>query len=391
MTKILLVANTDWYLYNFRLSLAKFLRRRGMYVVMVSPFGRYVENIRAAGFPWVEWSVDRRSISGATEIRALLDLCRIYRREKPDLVHHFTIKPVLYGSMAARWAKVPAIINAITGLGYLFLRQSLVTRVLRTAVMLAYRFLLRGDRVFTIFENESNRQFFISHHLVQPEQAAVIEGVGVDVEHFVPAPEPLTQEIVVLFPARLLREKGVEVVADAARLLRGHYPIRFILAGEPDPGNPGSVTEEQVRAWEAEGLVEWWGWQTNMVEVYRQSHIVVLPSLGEGIPTALLEAGACARPVVTTDVPGCHDVIVDGENGLIVPPNNPQALAEAIERLLRDPQLRLKLGQAGRARVLERFTDDRINYQTWAVYRHMLSLPDSEVGNEGMTVKKSVD
>jgi glycosyltransferase involved in cell wall biosynthesis len=374
VTKILLVANTDWYLYNFRLSLAKFLCHQGVDVVMVSPSGRYVESIRAAGFPWVEWPVERRSVSWVAESRALLRLRGIYHFEKPDLVHHFTIKPVLYGSMAARWVGVPAIVNAITGLGYLFLHESPMTRLLRGVVMLAYRFLLRGDRVFTIFENESNRQFFILHRLVQPEQTTVIEGVGVDAEHFVPAPEPSTPEIVVLFPARLLREKGVDVVVEAARQLRGRYPVRFVLAGEPDPGNPGSITEAQVRAWEAEGLVEWWGWQTDMVKVYHQSHIVVLPSLGEGIPTALLEAGACARPVVTTDVPGCRDVVIDGENGLLVPPNDPQALAKAIEQLLRDPQLRLRLGQAGRARVLERFTDDRINHQTWAVYRRLLVL-----------------
>lgn len=378
MTKILLVANTDWYLYNFRLSLAKFLRYQGVDVVMVSPSGRYVENIKAAGFPWVEWQVERRSMSWITESRAFLRLRGIYRSERPELVHHFTIKPVLYGSMAARWVGVPAIVNAITGLGYLFLHESPMTRLSRGMVMLAYRFLLRGDRVFTIFENESNRQFFILHRLVQPGQTTVIEGVGVDAEHFVPAPEPSTPEIVVLFPARLLREKGVDVVVEAARQLRGRYPVRFVLAGEPDPGNPGSITEAQVRTWEAEGLVEWWGWQADMVKVYHQSHIVVLPSLGEGIPTALLEAGACARPVVATDVPGCRDVVVDGENGLLIPPNDPQALAKAIERLLHDPQLRWRLGQAGRERVLERFTDQYINWQTWAVYQRLLSLPFSE-------------
>lgn len=367
----MLVANTDWYLYNFRLSLAQFLRQKGWQVVLISPPGRFVPAIQREGFRWVEWELDRRSMNPVRELIALFQLWLVYRREKPDLVHHLTVKPVLYGSLAAVFAGVPGIVNAITGLGYLFLNDEWFTRQVRRLVKGLYRGVLNRPNAVVIFENETNRRQFIEEGLVRRDQTFLIEGVGVDVERFSPQPEAEGVPVV-LFPARLLREKGIYTLIEAARLLKPRCEVRFWLAGDVDEGNPGSVSPAEVRGWVEEGLVEWLGWQVDMPAVYAQSNLVVLPSWGEGIPTALLEAGACARAVVTTDAPGCRDVIEDGFNGRLVAVEDAQELAEAIHELIHNPGERQRMGENARKRVVERFSDEVVNRQTWQVYQQVL-------------------
>lgn len=369
--KLALVANTDWYLYNFRLSLARFLRERGWEVVLISPAGRFVRALEKEGFRWRQWQVHRRSMNPFQEAAALVELWGLYRQERPLIVHHLTIKPVLYGSLAAFFSGVPLVVNAITGLGYLFLNDRRLTRMARRLVLLAYRWLLKRRNTAVIFENETNRQQFIQAGLVHADRSWLIEGVGVDIKRFIPQPEP-NGEPVVLFPARLLREKGIYTLIDAARLLKPRCLLRIRLAGEVDDGNPGSVSPDEVQQWVEEGLVEWLGWQADMPAVYAQSHLVALPSWGEGIPTALLEAAACARAVVTTDAPGCRDVVEGGFNGLLVEVENAAALADSIQYLLENPHERQRMGANGRQRVLERFSDDRIHAQTYQVYRWLI-------------------
>jgi glycosyltransferase involved in cell wall biosynthesis len=177
----------------------------------------------------------------------------------------------------------------------------------------------------------------------------------VDANYFTPLPEPPGIPTIIL-PGRLLWDKGVGVLVNAARILHNRVDVRVALVGQPDPGNPATVDQASIDSWVKEGLIEWWGWQTDMREVYAKSHIVTLPSMGEGLPTALIEAEACNRPIVTTDVSGCRDVVEDGANGFLVPPNDPAQLAEALEKLVCDPGLRVRMGQAGRELVLRRFT-----------------------------------
>jgi len=368
--KVLLVANTEWYLYNFRLSLARYLRDRGHEVVLVSPSGPYAPRLQSAGFRWLAWEVGRRTVNPLQEVDALNRLTRIYRAERPDLVHHFTVKPVQYGSLAAQRVGVPAVVNAITGLGYVFLEDRFPGRLLRPVVLGLYWLAFRHPNYAVIFENETDRDTFYSLRLVRPERARVIQGVGVDVDRFCPQPEP--DEPLVVFPSRMLLDKGLGVLVEAARLLRERRMVRIALVGEPDPGNPATVTEADLCGWEAEGLVEWWGFREDMAAVFAGCQVVTLPSMGEGLPTALIEAAACGRPIVTTNVPGCRDVVQDGVNGLLVAPNQPQALAEAIERLLDDPDLRQRFGQASRQIALERFRNQVINERTLAVYQSVL-------------------
>lgn len=371
MPKVILVANTDWYLYNFRLSLARFLSAQGLDVVLVSPPGRYTEQLQSSGFRWLSWQVGRQTLAPWTEIGAFSALHRIYRQEKPQVVHHFTIKPVLYGSLMARLQHIPAVINSITGLGYIFLSQDNKARWLRLLVTGLYHTALKHPNNAAIFENETDRQVFINLGLIPVEHTHVIEGVGVDSERFTPIPEPQGIPLIVL-PARMLWDKGVGTLVEAAKLLQPRLHVRIALVGDPDPGNPANIDESTLRDWTEQGLVEWWGWQMDMPGVYAQSNLVTLPSLGEGVPTALLEAASCGRAIVTTDVPGCREVVKHGSNGLLVPPKDPASLAEALYKLLMDPHLRGSMGAAGRQMILDKFTSARVNQATFEIYSHLL-------------------
>ena len=377
--KIILAANTDWYLFNFRMTLAEDLRRSGHEVVLVSPPGKYTELMQASGFQWVEWDVSRKAMSPLGEFRAVSRLLKIYLTIKPDITHHSTMKPVLYGSIAARRAKVSGIVNSITGLGYIWLSSSRKAKALRPLMKLMFKNSLRGHKVRLIFENSSDQDFFIRERLVHSEQTVVIPGVGVDSDRFSPSPEPVGKPVI-LFPSRILWDKGVGDLIEAARILHKTHDIRIVLAGKPDPGNPTSVDENTIHIWVKEGLVEYWGWMEDMAQVYHQSQIVTLPSLYEGVPTALLEAASCERPIVATDVPGCRAIIRDGVNGFLVPVHNPQALADALGKLLQDASLRHKMGKAGRKIILEEFAVQIVNQRTIAVYNEMVK-PDNQNHN----------
>jgi glycosyltransferase involved in cell wall biosynthesis len=367
--KVLLVANTDWYLYNHRLALAQFLRRQGFEVVLVSPPGSYTSQLAQAGFRWVEWPVGRASTLPWQEARAVLRLASIYKEERPHLVHHFTIKPILYGTFAARLAGVRSTVNSVTGRGYIFLSAETKARLLRPAVKLLYRFTLRSTHSQIIFENGFDQQYFIENHLSAAGRTHLIPGVGVDPQKFIPLPEAEGLPVIT-YAGRLLWDKGVGILIEAGRRLRDRgLSFRLALVGEPDAGNPSSIGAATIQQWVTQGDAEWWGFQAEMVRVYQQTHIVTLPSFGEGVPTTLIEAAAMGRPLVATDIAGCREVIRDGENGFLVPMHDPVALAGALEKLLIDPGLRQRMGAAGRQIVLEKFTHEIINRQTAEVYR----------------------
>lgn len=375
MARIALVANTEWYLYRFRLALAEFLRDQGHTVVLISPPGPYAARLQSAGFEWHGWPVGRDSTQPAGELLALLRLRGLYRSIQPDLAHHFTVKPVLYGTLAARSCALPAVVNAITGRGYIFLNQGAAGALLRAFTRPLYRAVLRGPRQTPVFENEADRDFFAGQGLVDPTRAAVIPGVGVDTRLFSPGDSALRRDgpPLVVFPARMLYDKGVDTLVAAARQLRAvGRPLRLALVGGLDPGNPSGLAEGQLREWEREGLAEWWGFREEMVDIFRAADIVCLPSLGEGLPTVLIEAAACARAIVATDVPGCREVVVDGETGRLVPPGDPAALAAALDALAAAPDLREQMGRAGRERVLAHFSAPLIHRLTVEVYRGLL-------------------
>lgn len=377
--RIALVANTDWYLYNYRLSLAREILAAGGEAILISPSGAYVPRIREEGFLWLRIGLRRLSVNPFRESHALLGLVRLYLRHKPDLVHHFTHKPVIYGSLAARIAGGIPVVNSVTGLGYLFTHPGWRAVGLRRLALPAFRIALAAPKMRVIFQNTGDKNVFVRSGLVQSAKCAIIPGSGVDPDRFRPWPEPAGDPIV-LMSSRMLWDKGVADLVDAARKLRTEKAkFRLILAGAIDVGNPTAIPQQQLHAWEDEGVLEWIGQQDDMPSLLARSHIVVLPSYGEGIPRALVEAASCAKPIITTDVDGCREVVKDGVNGILVPPRNAAALATAIERLIGDAETRRGMGRRGREIVLKDFTDAAINRQTLAEYRRLVELREQHL------------
>lgn len=376
MLKILLFANTDWYLYNFRLSLAKDLRDQGHDVILLSPPGHFQKLLQEDGFQLITFTFSRQGINPIYEIWTLWQLIRTYQKVRPDIVHHFTIKPVIYGSLAAHFLSIRGTINSITGLGHLFIDPSPVTRFLRVVAKWLYRISLRNTQV--IFENPEDREIFINKRLLKAAHTHLIPGTGVDVEKFRPV-QKKNDIPVILFSSRMLATKGVLEYMEAVRILKQNgIKARFALAGATDPGNPASVTDGQIESWSQSGLVEWWGWREDMPNTLAQTDIFCLPSYREGVPNALIEACACGLPIVTTDVPGCRDVVTHGVNGLLVPVRDAFALAQALETLLTSPELRQRMGMAGRETAINKFSITKVNAETLSVYK--LLLPASQSG-----------
>ena len=365
--KVLLFANTDWYLYNFRLPQVLALRERGDEVILVSPDGPYGPRMQDLGIRWLPFPLARRSLNPFAGFQTVIRLLKLYRREKPDLVHHFTVKCVLYGSLVCHALGIRSVVNSVTGLGYIFMEGGKARMWLRGFIKLSYRLLLQNTWV--IFQNPDDRSAFLESHLVDPKRVALIRGSGVDIQRFFPRPEPSGIPLVVL-PARMLWDKGVGEYVEAARMLKAKgLRARFALVGDSDIENPTSVPVSHLRAWENEGVIEWWGWNEKMQEVYAQAAIVCLPSYREGLPKTLIEAAACGRPIVTSDVPGCREVVRQGKNGLLVPARDAAALAKALLDLLQNPSLCSEMGRRGRIIAEKEFSMELVISQTIAVYQ----------------------
>jgi glycosyltransferase involved in cell wall biosynthesis len=278
-------------------------------------------------------------------------LYKLYRCLRPDIVHHITAKPVLYGTLMARVTDIPCVVNAVPGLGFVFIAEGVKGSLRRKALELAYYTLLRHPNMEVIFQNTDDLQHFLSHHMVRTEQCQLIKGSGVDLSNFHPKTEPGGIPVVIL-PSRMLTDKGVREFAIAARQLRDlGVAARLALVGDCDPGNPASLSDITINNWVSEGILEWWGYRSDMSAVMSQAHVICLPSYREGLPKVLAEAAAAGRAIVTTDVPGCRDVVDDGQTGLLVPPRDADALARALKRLIEDPTLRQEMGTRGRAKA----------------------------------------
>jgi glycosyltransferase involved in cell wall biosynthesis len=368
--RLLFVVTEDWYFRSHRLPLAEAARREGFEIALASRFGEDRALLEGAGFALHPIDLGRGRIDPLRDLRSVFRLWRLYRRVRPDIVHQVAMKPVVLGTLAARAAGVPAVLNAIAGLGYAFSGASDRPGRLRQVLTAALRLALRWKRSMVVVQNDDDRRFVESLG-VRRKSIAVIRGSGVDVEALRPVPEPAGPCVATLV-ARMLWDKGVGDLVEAARQLRAMgVPVRVRLVGAPDPDNPASIPQARLEAWQVEGAVEWSGPTADIAAVWAGSHVAVLPSYREGLPKALLEAAACGRPLVATDVPGCRELVEDGVTGLLVPPRDPAALAEALARLAGDPVLRARLGAAARERVVERHSLARVVEETLAVYRRL--------------------
>lgn len=376
--RLMIVISEDWFFWSHRRALAVAAREAGYDVTVATPVRQHADAIRGLGLTLVPLRALRRSSRlPHHEVRSIAELRRVYVNVKPDIVHHVTIKPVLYGSVAARLAGVPAVVNGIYGLGHVFADAGVRAMMVRAAVTAAYRsaFALVRPRLRVTFENADDRQVFLARHITRPDEAIVIRGMGFDPAAFTPRTPPAGLPIVMM-AGRLLWTKGVGDLVQAVQHLRQRGLVcRLALVGAPDQENPESIPEATLRAWHEQGSAEWWGRREDMPDVLAQASIVALPSFyGEGLPKILIEAAGAGRPLVASDIPACREIVREGRNGFLVPPQNVTALADALAKLLGDSELRERFGAYGHELARREFSDEVVNASTLRVYQDLLAL-----------------
>lgn len=375
--RLLFVVTEDWYFCSHRLPLALAAMAAGFDVAVATRVSAHGDVLREHGIAVHPWEMRRDSTGVFSELRALLSLNRIYRDARPDIVHHVALKPVLYGSFLAKLRGVPALVNALGGMGSLFTARSASKRLIKNAILNVFRFLLSAKGRILILQNPDDRELMVTQAGVDPERIRLIRGAGVNLDEFGAVAEPAGVPLVVL-PARMLWDKGVGEYVEAARLLKAEgVQARFVLVGGTDECNPSGIEQRQLEQWTAEGLVEWLGMRHDMPAVLQGANIVCLPSYREGLPKSLLEAAACARAIVSTDVPGCREIVRDGENGILVAPRDAVALAGALRQLIVSPALRSRMGSRGREMVVAEFSEQIVVAQTLNIYHELLSADTS--------------
>jgi glycosyltransferase involved in cell wall biosynthesis len=376
---LLFVVNEGEYFRAHWLDRAKAAQEAGYEVHVATDKGRGVREFASEGLTFQSVSIMRGRTTVRMELETVLALSRLYDTLRPDLVHHITIKPMVYGGLAARVKRVPAVVSTVPGLGYVFAGQGLFAGMRKAIIKSAYRLAFGHRNSRVIFENPDDCKDFEEWRLIRNGQGVVIKGAGVDLQSFKPRSEE-NGPARVLMAGRLLWEKGVGEFVEAARLVRQRRPgTRFILVGEGDPGSPATVPDTKLQEWHESGLIERWRWRNDMPAVLGSATVVCLPSFyREGVPRILIEAAACGRPIVTTDAPGCREIVRHGENGLLVPVRDTKALADAVERLIDDPDLRHRMGSRGREIAEAEFGKETVIEKTLAVYEDLISFTPRE-------------
>ena len=369
--KLLFIVNADWFFLSHRLPIALEAMKQGYEVHLAAGITDKHSELLSHGLIVHPVDIGRSSLNPISGVHTFFSLLKIIKAVRPDIVHLVTIKPVTLGGIAARMARVPSIVAAISGLGFVFLNKGPKAVAVRAGVAGLYQLALGHKDLKVIFQNPDDRATLMQAARLPIEKTTMIKGSGVDLSLYSAKPPPQGKPVVVM-AARLLRDKGVcEFVAAAQLLKQRGVNAKFWLVGDPDPGNPATITNTEMKSWQQEGSVELLGRRSDIPDIFAQSHIVVLPSYREGLPKVLVEAAACGRAVVTTDVPGCRDAIEPGITGVLVPPRNAVALADAIERLLNDPDQMKKMGEAGRQLAEREFAIEKIVAEHLRIYREL--------------------
>jgi glycosyltransferase involved in cell wall biosynthesis len=375
-SRLLFVLNESYFFMTHRLALAHGAVKAGFEVHVAAPDdhvwapdGFSIAEIEAEGFQFHAIPLSRRGLNPFADLRTFLALFVLYFRLKPDLVHLLTIKPVVWGGIAARLAGVPAVVCSVTGLGQVFTGRGVGLRIIRGLVTFLYRLATNHKNMRVIVQNKGDSKVLEEAGAVEPGLLRLIRGSGVSLSEFVFSPLP-SGDILAVLPARLIWDKGIGEFVEAARNVRKSLPeARFVLVGDTKPSNPRAVPAKTIRGWEEEGIIEWWGRSTDMPSVYAQARVVCFPSTyGEGVPKVLLEAAATGRPVIACDIPGCREFIVDGENGFLVSPGDGSALESALLDLMTDDAKAISMGERGRKIVAEGFSVERVVADTLSVY-----------------------
>jgi glycosyltransferase involved in cell wall biosynthesis len=378
--KILYVVTEDWYFWSHRLDLARAAGNNGFKVVLATKDGVYGDKIRNLDIELYPVTIHRSISTPFRELGTIFKLARLYRKISPDIVHHIALKPIFAGSIASLLAGVPVVINTYTGLGHVFSADTPLSRFFIKLIVPFMSLVLNRRRFYSIVQNPDDHDLLLELKLVRQDNMTLIPGSGVDTNVFHPFTQPAHKPSVVMFASRLLKDKGILDFVEAARISRRERTeARFVIVGKIDRANPSSINQAELEDWIEEGVIEWWGYSEDMSEIFKQADIVCLPSFyREGIPKVLLEAASCGLPIVTTDTPGCREIVQDGVNGILVPVKDPASLANAIKHLLVSPGLRKKMGEAGRSRVVENYSINIINSATIGLYKKFCHVSKSE-------------
>jgi glycosyltransferase involved in cell wall biosynthesis len=373
MSKLHFVVNEDWGFISHFLERAVASQSTGYSVEISAHCGEKKTMLEGAGFTLYPHNISRSGTNPLIEIQNLFKMVNVFRKSQPDIIHLIALKPIVVGAIAARIYGKAQVVCAPIGMGYLFSSNDRKARFLQPVIRFMLRRILSLRNTQVIIENDEDCESLISGKFVKKSNIQVIKGAGVDLESYPALPENFDTQVVTMF-ARVLRDKGVLDFVAAADIVKEQFPNSvFQLVGDCDPGNPTSFSEKQVRAWEDNGSVKWLGYRTDVPELLSKSNIVCLPSYREGLPKTLIEACAAQRAIVATDVIGCREVVSHESNGLLVPVRNPQKLAEAVARLLKDNELRALLAINGRFRAEKEFASSIVIEQTLAVYARVLS------------------
>ncbi|WP_180168107.1 glycosyltransferase family 4 protein [Acinetobacter sp. YH12035] len=370
--RIVYIVNVDWFFISHRLSIALEALKQGHEVHIFAKDTGKMTYLESLGLSIHSINLERGSINPFQTIKLLRDLKNKLKTVQPDVVHLVTIKPVLIGGLAAILAKVPSIVYAISGLGFIFTNTMLKAKILRLGIIPLYRLALSAKNKKVIVQNLDDLRTLRQYVSIPESQTVLIPGSGVDLKQFDFQPLPLKNKIV-LMACRLLADKGVYEFHKSVLLLKEKYPnVRFVLVGGIDSDNPASLTEQELNEWVQKGDLEWWGHQSNMPEVISQATVVVLPSYREGMPKVLLEAQALGRPIVTTDVPGCREAIENNKTGFLVTVRDEQSLANAIEKLITNDNLCLEFSHNARVLAEQKFDIEQVVKAHMNIYENLV-------------------
>jgi glycosyltransferase involved in cell wall biosynthesis len=371
MRKILYVVTEDWFFASHFLPMARAAREAGFEVMVAARVRHHADRLRAEGLRVIPLEIERKSLGAFEGLRGIMRTYRIVRAERPDIVHCIALRPIVLGGLAARVAGAGALVLAPTGLGQLWIEQGISVRLVRWIVRLVIA-RLRGPRTRFLFENQDDPGEF--HLDPAGPEVTIVGGAGVDPAEFPAEPEPPAPPVKVAVVSRMIAAKGIADAVEATRRARAlGAPIELNLFGAPDPSNRDAISESVLRQWSCEPGIAWHGRTDDVAKVWREHHVALLLSYyREGLPRTLLEAASAGRPIITTDAPGCRELVRHRQEGILVPPRDVEMAARALVELAGDPALRKRLGMAGSAQVRERFTEDAIKRAVGGLYRSLL-------------------
>lgn len=372
--KIVFFITEDWYFYSHRLPLAIAAQKEGFDVYLITKKISHSDLIRKHGINVINLDLRRGEVSLFSDILMFMKLINILQKIKPDIIHNVALKPILYGNMAALLTNVHSSINSFAGLGYIFISNSLKAKVINSILKIVFRIILNGKNNRIIFQNEDDLKLMVSKKFVKKNISTIIRGSGVDKKKFRYTVENNNTQNIVL-ASRLLWDKGIGEFVKASKIIKkkNYKNLRFIIVGKIDDQNPSSISKKKLLYWQGKKIIEWWGFNEDINKVYEQSNIVCLPSYREGLPKSLIEAAACGRAIITTDVPGCREIVINDYNGKLVPKKNASLLAKAILELINDNYMRNRMGKNGLKYFKDNFTIEHIVSQHMLIYLDQLS------------------